>query len=578
MANRLQTATSLLNSGRPKKAYQEAKAAIKEAPGSPNPYNIAGLALSALGRHSDAAKSFFKATQIAPDFDNARRNLAQALILDGRTEKARQVLSALLKKNSRDEAGWYLLGQCELVSGHLREAEDATSQAIAIAQDIGRNRSQRAAIREKRGNLTGAIEDYQVVLQKNPRSVETLVNISVPLARQLRSEEALEAVMQAVKLAPDHIGAKQRLGMHFVEAGKPDDAIQVFQDILRLETTDYLAMEQLSQLQTEEQNNLLKPQVFKGLKQAPRRSVERASLHFALAHIYRKEGDRDGEVSALKSANADMSATLPYDHLADEERSQRILNRFPDVIEVNRTQPSEPRPIYILGLPRSGTTLAESILGPHPGVLPLGERAAVGMLLHDIIEREVPFDDDAQTTFRKDDAALRPPLSPDHMAYVDKMPENYRFIGFLKQAYPNCKIINMVRDPKDIALSMWRGRFSGTALNYTYAQRAMSARFNIYARMMRHRHSVLDGEIMDLRYEDLVRDLPQFSKQLADFCEIEWTEGMATPHKTSEQIMTLSATQIRQPVHSRSIGASRGYEAALSEFSAGLDPNLWPEL
>lgn len=578
MTRRLQIAKNLLNSGRPKKAYQEAKAAIKEAPRSPNPYNIAGMALSALGRHSEAASLFFKATQIEPGFDTARRNLAQALILDGRADKARKVLSNYLKRNASDEIGWYLLGQCEMVSGHLLEAEDATSQAIVIAPDIARNRSQRAAIREKRGNLIGAIDDYQAILQRNPDSIETLVNISVPLARQLRSGEALKAVTQAVQMAPDHIGAKQRLGLHLLEVGRTAEALEAFRDVLRLDPANGVAMEQLSQLQSHEQNKLLKPQVIKAIKKAPKRSVERASLFFALAHVFQKEGNLDAEADALKSANADMHATLPYDHLADDERAKRILNRFPHAIKTSRTASSEPRPIFIVGLPRSGTTLAESILGAHPSILPLGERAAVGTLLHDTIEKDIPFDDETKRAFCNAEATLRPPLSPNHVAYVDKMPENYRFIGFLKQAYPDCKIINMVRDPKDIALSMWRGRFSGTALNYTYNQRAMAARFNIYARMMRHWHNVLDGEILDMHYEDLVRDLPLRSEQLADFCEINWTEAMAAPHKTSAQIMTLSATQIREPVHSKSIGASRDYEAALSEFSAGLDQHLWPDL
>ena len=577
MAQRLQTATTLLKSGRPKKAYQEARAAMRETPRSPDPHNVAGMALSAMGRHSEAAKSFFKATQIAPNFDNARRNLAQALILDGKTDKARQVLTGFLKKNPLDETGWYLLGQCEMVAGNLSAAEDATTQAIDAARAVARHKNQRAAIREKRGNLDGAIADYEAALQANPQSVETLVNMSLPLARQLRSEEALDVVNRAVELAPDHVGARLRLAMHLLEAGQSDDAAQAFRDVLRLDSSNAIAMEQLSQLQSPEHNKVLKSQVLRAIKKAPRRSEERASLFFALAHIARTEKDRTAEIDALNNANGDMRATMPYDQNADATRTDRILKRFPSGVESKETRPSGPRPIYVLGLPRSGTTLTEAILGAHPDVRPLGERAATAVLLHDTIEMDLSFDEQAQSAFREKDKEMLPQLAAEHLAYVDKMPENYRFIGFLKTAYPECKIINMVRDPKDIALSMWRGHFAGTALNYTYDLRAMSSRFNIYAHMMRHWHRVFDGQILDIRYEDLVGDLPHWSKRIAEFCELDWVEDMAAPHKTSEQVLTLSANQIRQPVHSRSIGKSRQYDDALAQFHEGLDPTLWSE-
>lgn len=574
MQNRADKALAYLQAGQGKKAYQEAKSALKAAPAVPGVHNIAGMALGSLGRHAEAARHFLKATQLAPEFIDARRNLAQALILAGQHDKARKILTGLLDKTPTDEAGWYLLAQCNYASARLNDAETAACRALELAPGTARSLNLRASIREKQGDLPGALDDYETALRADPDNVEALVNISMPLARALRGAEALEAVRKAIRLAPTHPGARRRFAMHLLEEGRSKDAIQAFQDVLDLDPTDGLALEQLSHLLDAGQNKALKPQVIKALKTAPKASEHRASLFYALAHMARKDKDLGQETSALTRANGEMHALLPYDRKQDEDWERRICTRFSEPITEDLPRSSTPRPIYVLGLPRSGTTLAEAILGAHPRVRPLGERAAAGILLKEVLDHNLAFDAEA---FRAGDAALLPELAPDVCAYVDKMPENYRLIGFLKTAYPESRIINMIRDPHDIALSMWRGHFSGSGLNYTYDLRAMASRFNIYARMMRHWHDLLPGQILDLRYEDLVRDLPATGRKMAAFCDLDWHDAMAAPHENTGQVLTLSANQIRQPVHARSVGGWRPYEAALADFTNGLDPELWAE-
>ena len=136
----------------------------------------------------------------------------------------------------------------------------------------------------------------------------------------------------------------------------------------------------------------------------------------------------------------------------------------------------------------------------------------------------------------------------------------------------------MRRDPRDIALSMWRGRFTGRALDYTYDQQAMARRFNTYARMMAHWHKVLPGQVLDLSYEEMVSDIDSASRTLADWCGLEWDAAMARPNESAGQVLTMSAAQIRQPVHQRSVGGWKAHETMLGDFIDGLDPALWPEI
>ena len=173
---------------------------------------------------------------------------------------------------------------------------------------------------------------------------------------------------------------------------------------------------------------------------------------------------------------------------------------------------------------------------------------------------------------------MLPAMPEGTVAYVDKMPENYRLIGFLLSAYPDCRIVHLRRDPRDTALSMWKAHLDGTALSYIHDLKAMAHRFNLYAETMRHWHRIFPGRIFDLRYEAMVQDVAAASRELADRCGLEWSPAMARPDLSTEQILTATATQLRQPVHTRSIGRWRQHAGTLAPFIEGLDPELWPEI
>lgn len=575
MQDNLERAAASLEKGQSKKAFREAKAAMRQLPNSPDPWNLAGLALSLAGDHSEAAKYFFKATRLAPSFDNAQRNLAQALVLSGQPDKAHVVLTRFLERVPKDEAAWYLLAQCAFAKGDLSGATTAIETAMSLGPKSTRNRLLSASIKEKSGDLPGAIAACEAVLALDPAHVDALLAMSTPLARQLRVKEAREALEKAVRSDPAHIWARVRLGLHLVEAGETEGAIQAFRGALSRDPTQATAIEQLAQLETGAALDDLTSKAVGAIKGLKKRSEDRASLQFALAHIARRKDDLKAEDAALRQANADMRSLTPYDIGADSARVARIRDRFASEIILAPTEPAGIKPIFVVGLPRSGTTLVEAILGAHSRVQPLGERAAAGMLLNGFLDTDAPFDEGAIATFRKGDADLMPDLPDDAAAYVDKMPENYRLLGFLKSAYPDCAIINLVRDPRDIALSMWRGHFAGSALSYTYDLHGMAGRFNLYADLMTHWRRVLPGQILDVPYEALVQDVEGMSKSIAAFCDLEWTPEMAAPHKSASQVMTLSAQQVRAPVHDRSVAGWTKHEAMLGPFIAALDARAW---
>ncbi len=573
----LVAAQQALQAGQFKRAHKIAKGMVRAVPKSPVPPNVAGIALSGMGKTQDAIVQFKKALQIAPDFHDARRNMAQTLLTMGRAETALSMLQRLSETVPDDPDTLYLLAQATAQAGSGVQAIEIASQMVAAAPKDVRAWKLRAQLRLARGMEMDSIADLEHALTLNPNDAVALTEISLPLARQLRTQEARQAAERAVAAAPDYFPARMRLATSYVEEGRNDLAEAQLQAVLSRDANHAFALEQLSAIAGPDALEALQRPTEKALAAARKRTEDRASLEFALARIAEAAGNRKAAAASRQAANATMAAVRPYDAAADTALTDRLLARFAEALVPAGDPQGDPRPIYVVGLPRSGTTLTEAILGAHDKVLPLGERGTPGALLQDIINRDLPYDAAAIAAFRSEDLRQLPGAVQGMAAYVDKMPENYRLIGFLMAAYPDARVVSVRRDPRDIALSMWRAHFSGSALSYSYDLKAMAHHFNQYARMMAHWRSVFPERILDLDYEDLVTEVDATGQRLAAFCGLDWQPAMARPDLAVGQVLTVSATQIRQPVHSRSVGAWQKEADLLRPFMAALDRDLWPQ-
>ena len=336
-------------------------------------------------------------------------------------------------------------------------------------------------------------------------------------------------------------------------------------------------MEELSLFQTKEQNAELRNTALKALDNSSLQASNRAYLYFTLAHIDRQAGDVSSAENYYVRANREVAKKTPYDAARETNVHQNIISRYSGPVLVGNQDPPDPRPIYVVGLPRSGTTLTETTLGVHPNVAPLGERRLSKILLS-TFQDDLPFSADEQKKFAELQQENLPPLPSDTLAYVDKMPENHRYIGPLKSAFGNARFINLRRDPRDVALSQWHSHFTSGSITYSYDLKAIAHKFNLYAEIMAHWHKVMPGEILDVPYEDLVSDIDTSTKKIAEHCGLDWTPSMAQPHKHAGQVRTMSLHQVRQPVHNKSVNKWIQHEEMLAPFVAELDPGLWPEI
>ena len=297
----LEKAQDCLRSGDFKRALKLSKGLSRAVPKSPVPLNIAGIALTGLNKPADSLSYFKKAIAIEPGFHDARKNAAQALVSMGKPDKALQWLEVPKKQTPGDPVVWYLMTQCRMGLNQPDKAMEAVNTVIDLQPGQARGYFLRARVFLQIGYLRDAISDLEKVLEIDPSNIAAMTEISLPLARQLRSDEALAVVEKAVSLQPDASAARLRLASQLVETGRGPEAVQQYQEVLKSDHGNAFALESLVELLDGDDVAGLEEAAMRALKSAPRRSEERATLQYALYRILlgQERGPRFGSFAAL---------------------------------------------------------------------------------------------------------------------------------------------------------------------------------------------------------------------------------------------------------------------------------------
>ncbi|HEV3263738.1 MAG TPA: sulfotransferase, partial [Gemmataceae bacterium] len=308
----------------------------------------------------------------------------------------------------------------------------------------------------------------------------------------------------------------------------------------------------------------------------------RCALQFGLAQVLDARGAYDAAGQSLREANALALAAarmrrLEYDPAAHERFiSGMIAVCTPDFFErVRGFGLQTQRPIFIVGLPRSGTTLTEQILAAHSQVFGAGE-LRVG---RDDFEALAAEDGhrldalarlDATTTRRIAERHLARlhELSADRPRVADKMPENHIYLGLLATLFPNAKFIHCRRDLRDIAVSCWMTNFRH--IRWANDVDQITSRFAEYRRLMEHWRQVLPVSVLEVDYEDTVADLEGVARRLVAWCDLDWEPACLAFHEGKRPVRTASISQVRQPIYSRSVARWKHYEPTLEPLFAKL--------
>lgn len=306
----------------------------------------------------------------------------------------------------------------------------------------------------------------------------------------------------------------------------------------------------------------------------------RAACLFALAKELEDLGQSQAAFAALREGAALKRRTLQYD-LAGELGAMSALAQTwtAEVLEAPVLGASAAAPIFIVGMPRTGTTLVERMLGCHSEVESAGELMDFSRLVADGIRRQLaaqPALTPAQAALALDYAALGQEYHrgaseavPGATRYVDKMPVNFLYCGLIRRALPNARIIHLVRDPMDSCYAVYKTLFN-SAYYFSYDLDELGDYYAGYRRLMQHWHNVMPGAILDVRYEDLVSDTATEARRILAFCGLDWQPQVLAPEDNTAPSTTASAAQVRSAVHTASVAKWRQYAAELAPLAERL--------
>lgn len=309
-------------------------------------------------------------------------------------------------------------------------------------------------------------------------------------------------------------------------------------------------------------------------------SEDHAAFEFALHKELDDLGQGEEAWLALQRGNEVMRRRLGHDPSTERAIFDALVARFgTEAVPATAAMPPGPVPIFIVGMPRSGTTLLERILGNHSMVMPAGELADFPRQLrwtadlHGHALVDLPLLDaceglDFALLGRRylDQAQWR---AQGRRFFVDKLPPNFMLVGFIRRALPHARILHMVRDPMDVCFSNYRALF-GDAYAYSYGLESLGHHHRQYQRLMRHWHATMPGSVLDVDYAGLVRDSAPAARRILAFCGLPYEAACLDTTSNAAPVATLSSAQVRLPIHQRSLGEWHRYEGQLEPLRRAL--------
>ena len=479
------------------------------------------------------------------------------------TSPVRDVRTILLAAE-QEEARANFPGALEIVSTAL--ARDGEHPALQL------KRAHILMAMRRRSEGFAAAQRAIEVAAPDPKLLEAVAQIYLQTNDPGRAKPLL---YRALELAPNDPTLLYRAALSHFYLNETSAADELLARVLEIAPGNGFAWHVRSQLTTAKQDANHVPELRAALARPRLREIDAMLMSFSLAKELEDVGEFAQSFQVLLQANGIKRRTLTYDAASDVRAMQNVMTHYSvEAMQTLRGGDATPGPIFIVGMPRTGTTLVERILGNHSEVTSVGEavdfpeemtagaraaHARLGLTDPNLLRASLQMD--FGEVGRRYLAAVHD-LAGAQRYTIDKLPFNFRYAGLIHQALPKASIVHLTRDPLDTCYAVFKTLFIN-AYHFSYQLDELAEYFIGYRRMMDHWHAVMPGVMLEVRYEDLVADPQTQCRRLLEHCGLQWEDQVLDFHRSTKASTTASAMQVRRPIYQSSVQKWRNYTQEL---------------
>ena len=525
--------------GRKSEAVDANQTAVALSPQDAEAHYNLGITLKELGRLDEAEASYAQAIALKPDYAEFHSSLGITLKELGRVDEALASYTQAIALKPNYAKAHYNLGNMLKELGRLVEAEASYAQAIALKPDYA----------EFHNNLGNALKELG------------------------RLDEALTSYTQAIELKPDYAEFHKNLGNTLKELGRLDEAVASFEQAIALKPDYAEAHRNLTTMKNfdakdEQYSKMLELYLNEDISEE-----QRCHINFGLAKACEDLGNYEQAYTHYGEGNVLRKKLLNYDIHQDVELFEQIKSSYPK-IEKNSLEPNKLSknlvPIFIVGMPRSGTSLVEQIISSHSQVTGAGELSFAAQFGGAIVAGNAEVNNASLLDFRHNYLNKLQAVSNGKLVVTDKMPQNFRFVGLLAAALPEARIVHVKRNPAAVCWANYKQYFKAKGIGYCYAIDDVISYHKLYENLMEFWANTLSKRMYNLDYEKLTVNQESETRKLIEYLGLDWDENCLSPQNNMRSVSTASNVQVRKKVYRGSSEQWRKYQPFLNGAFDGL--------
>ena len=533
--------TTLYNNGQIQETIDQIKVLDKDYPNVPLLFNILGACYKSLGQYEKALKALITAIKIKPDYADVHFNLGLIYQELNKFDSAIKAYKNTVSLTPNYPSAHNNLGIIYLEISLLDRAVDHFEWALAYKYDFA----------------------------------EAYNNLGATLQRQGKLDFSLNNYKQAIANKPEYAQAHNNLGILFQIRGKVDSAIKSFESAIKHKPEYAEAHRNLSILKKYSENDAQISQMQSIFANITLSKSNRMHLSFALAKVNEDLGRKDQLFKFLHEGNQLRKEELNFSFDKFEADCSVVKNLFSSTLPIIEKS-SVIKPIFIVGMPRSGTSLLEQIISNHHEVYGGGELEDLSSIMTSILQDEstshlTSLSKKTISSIRQKYSDSLSSLNTSKKIITDKLPLNFRYIGFILSAFPEAKIVHVKRDAIATCWSIYRHSFTSNGNGYAYNQEDIAKYYGLYSELMDFWHELYPNQIYDVGYEDLTTSQEEETRMLLEYCELEWDESCLNFHTNERAVQTASSMQVRKKMYQGSSEVWRQYSAYLGPLIKGLN-------